>query len=332
MSTDNAACAARGIGEGQIVRILLAGGTGMIGTVVQRAAQRAGHEVALLVRTDPPGERQWAWDPIAGLVPAAAIEWADAVVNLAGASIGKMPWTRRYRGELVHSRIDATDTLARAITLAQQPPQVLVNASAVGYYGNRPGELLDESSDPGQGFLSYLTRRWEATAQTAATSTRVVMLRTGLVLGGTGALAPMMLTTKNFLGARIGPGTQLWPWIALDDVVGAILHLIEQPVVGPVNLVAPVATSSAEVTGALAHAMARPHALRLPAGLLRLALGPAADEMLLLSQQITPAALNDSGYRFQFLDVRDAVEVAVTGRAGTLYLPPEPQVPEPPAP
>lgn len=295
------------------MRILLSGGTGMIGTALRSTAERAGHETGLLVRREPAGPRQWRWDASADQVPGAAIEWADAVVNLSGASIGRVPWTRGYRHTLVRSRVEATRALVGAIERAAQPPSVLVSGSAVGYYGDRPGEHLDETSGHGRGFLAYLCRRWEAEARAAAGVTRVVTVRTGLVLADGGALAPLVLATRLGLGARIGAGTQVWPWIALADEVGGILHALTRPEVsGPVNLVAPTRSTSEDVTRTLAEAMGRPHALSLPGGMLRLPLGPAADEVLLLSQDIEPAALLASGYRFQVTDLHEAIAASLT--------------------
>src|SRR5690606_3672981 len=227
--------------------------------------------------------------------------------------IGRLPWTRSYRRELVLSRVTATRTLVEAIHRAVEPPAVLVNASGVGFYGDRPGERLDEHSGPGRGFLAYVCRRWEAEAQEAQDITRVATVRTGLVLGDGGALAPLVLATRFGLGARVGQGTQVWPWVALDDVAGGILHVVASSVSGPVNLVAPAHATSEDVTRALAEVMHRPHRLVLPGPLLRVPLGPAADELLLLSQDVEPAALLRSGYRFRLPDLRAALEVALRG-------------------
>lgn len=297
------------------MRILVSGGTGRIGTALRSRAERAGHETGLLVRADPAGPRQWRWDPAGGRVPAEAIDWADAVVNLAGASIGRMPWTKGYRRTLVRSRLDSTDTLVTAIARSERPPVVLVSGSAVGYYGDRPGETLTERSTPGRGFMAHLCRRWEAAAREAAPITRVVTLRTGLVLADGGALAPLALATRLGAGARVGPGTQVWPWIAIDDVAGAILHVLGSQLEGPVNLVAPTVSTSEDVTRALARALHRPHLLVLPSAALRIPLGPAADEILLLSQRIEPTALQTSGYRWQVPQLADAIEIAMHGGA-----------------
>lgn len=320
-------------GEGEVgrVRILVSGGTGLIGSALRRAAESAGHETGLLVRREVSGPRQWHWEPSAGSVPDEAIEWADAVVNLSGASIGRVPWTKSYRRELVLSRVTATRTLVEAIARVADRPSVLVSGSAVGHYGDRPGETLDESSKPGRGFLSYVTRRWEAEAREAEAVTRVATLRTGLVLADGGALGPLMLATRLGVGARVGSGDQIWPWIALDDAAAAILHVITGDVFGPVNLVAPARTTSEEVTRTLADVMHRPHLLVLPAPLLRIPLGPAADELLLLSQHIEPAALLGSGFGFRVPDVREALELAVHGGEprGSIEVRPPTHQPEP---
>ena len=300
------------------MRILLSGGTGMIGSALRDAADSVGHETGLLVRGEPRGPREWRWDASTGDVPAEAIAWADAVVNLSGAPIGRLPWTKAYRRELVQSRVQATRALASAITRSDAPPSVLANSSGVGFYGDRPGERLDETSGPGKGFLSYLSRRWEAEARAAESDrTRVVVLRTGIVLADGGALAPLMLATRWGLGARMGPGTQVWPWIALEDEVGGILHtLTHEAMSGPVNLVAPATSTSEDVSRTLADAMGRPHLFALPSWLLRIPLGPAADEVLLLSQHIEPSALLGSGYRFGVTQLDDAIATALRGGDG----------------
>lgn len=295
------------------MRILLAGGSGLIGRAVEREARRRGDEVGHLVRRDPAGPRQWRWDPGGHRLPDEAIGWADGVVNLAGAPIGRIPWTRRYGAVLLQSRLDATSTIAAAIDRCDRPPSVLVSGSAVGYYGDRPGEQLDERSDPGTGFLAGLCQRWEGAAALRLASTRVATIRTGLVLGPGGALAPLMLATRLGGGARIGSGSQIWPWIALDDTAGAILHVLHTSVSGPVNLVAPATATSEDVTTTLAEVMGRPQLLALPPWLLRLPLGPLADEMLLLTQRIDPAVLTATGYRFTVSELRTAIERAVHG-------------------
>lgn len=298
------------------MRILVSGGTGLIGTALRERAEAQGHEVGLLVRRDPAGPHQWRWDPAAGRIPDESLAWADGVVNLSGAPLARLPWTRSYRDELRRSRTDAASTIARGVERSDEPPAVVVGGAAVGYYGDRPGELLDESSGRGQGFLARLVEQWEDAAAlegAAAVRTRVATIRTGLVLApGGGALAPLMLATRFGLAARVGPGTQVWPWVSLADEVGAILHVLtHDDVSGPVNLVAPRRSTSEHVTRTLAAAMHRPHLLVLPSALLRVPLGPVADEMLLPSQHIEPTALLRSGYRFEHADLEGAVAAAV---------------------
>lgn len=281
------------------MRILISGASGLIGTELQR---RAGleHEVRVLVRRDAVAPHEYRWDPDADVVPDAAIEWADAVVSLSGASLSRLPWTRRYRAEMRRSRIAGTGALARAIVRANRAPAAWVAGSAVGYYGDRPGELLTEASDAGRGFLTDLVTAWEAATGPAADRTRVVLARTGLVLARRGALKPLMVTTRVGLGATVGDGRQHWPWIGLDDEARALLHLATSSgLSGPVNLAGPEPATSKEITTAIARGMRRPHLLRLPRTALRTAMGVAADELLLADQRVRPQALAEDGFVFE---------------------------------
>ncbi len=290
-------------------RILISGASGLIGTRLVDRLREAGCEVRTLVRRESEGETEWRWQPERHVVPAEAIEWADVLIGLSGASLAKLPWTKGYRREILDSRLDTTRTLATAIRHSPEPPEAWVNASAVGYYGDRPGEELTEESGAGSGFLADVVRQWEAATAQAEKATRVVHARTGLVLAKGGALKPLMLATSLGAGAAIGPGTQHWPWIALEDEAAALAHLALRSVLsGPVNLASPQAATSEEVTRALAARMRRPHIFRLPAWLLKPVMGMAAQELLLADQRSVPGRLLEDGFAFGLPALADAVD------------------------
>jgi uncharacterized protein (TIGR01777 family) len=293
------------------VRVAVSGSSGLIGTALCRALVGRGDEVVRLVRR-PPGPGEAAWDPAAGRVDEGALAGADAVVNLAGAGIGDRRWTPGRRRELVASRVDATSVLARALAAAGERPRVLVNASAVGVYGDRGDELLDETSAPGSGFLADLCGRWEqATAPAAEAGVRVLCMRSGIVLSAAGgALGRQLPLFRLGLGARLGSGRQWVSWISIQDEVGALLHVLDHDDLhGPVNAVAPGAVTNRQLTAALGRVLRRPAVLAVPAPLLRAALGrELADEALLASQRVRPAVLERSGYRFAHPDLDGALE------------------------
>lgn len=294
------------------MRILLAGASGMIGSEVARRIES--HEVRRLVRREAaPGE--YRWDPVRGIVAQEAIEWADAVISLSGASLSRLPWTRRYRRVILRSRTESVATLAAGIARAVEPPAVWVSGSAVGIYGDRPGELLTEQSDPGTGFLAEVVRAWEDATAPAAARTRIVHARTGLVLAGEGALTPLILATRLGAGATVGDGRQHWPWIALADEARALIHLAtDSELSGPVNLTSPEAATSEDVTRAVAAVLHRPHRLRLPGFALRAAMGMAAQELLLADQRVIPDALIGDGFAFEAATLADAARLAITPR------------------
>ncbi|MWB97987.1 TIGR01777 family oxidoreductase [Agromyces seonyuensis] len=295
------------------MRVLVAGASGFIGTALVARLREHGHDVVRLVRRRAESADESSWSPASGILDFTVMDRADAVVNLSGASLAKLPWTKSYRQELIDSRLGATRTLADAMRKAQRPPSVFLSASAVGYYGDRPGELLVESSPRGDGFLAELVARWETAAALAPRATRTVQFRTGLVIGAGGALAPVRTLTKFGLGSRIGLGGQHWPWISLDDEVGAILHLLEtSQLAGPVNLAGPTPATADRVTRALAERMHRPHAFVVPEKVLGLALGDAADELLLASQKVSPVRLVADGYEFAHPTIEDAVDALVS--------------------
>jgi uncharacterized protein (TIGR01777 family) len=293
------------------MRILLAGASGLIGSEVARLAAGE-HDLRRLVRRPPVADDEIQWDPSTGAVPQTAVDDADAVISLSGASLARLPWTRRYRDRILHSRVSTTSALARAIATSSSPPPVWVSASAVGIYGDRPGETLTEDAGAGTGFLTEVVDAWERATSAAAGSTRIVHARTGLVLARGGALTPLLLATRLGLGATIGNGRQHWPWISLVDEARALLHLVtDSRLAGAVNLAGPTPATSKEITTELARALHRPHLLRVPAFALRAGTGMAADALLLPDQRVEPARLLADGFEFSTPTVRSAIETAL---------------------
>ena len=275
---------------------IVAGASGFIGRALVAELVQSGWTVTRLVRREAAGADEVSWDPQSGTLDAAALSGADAVINLSGASISRIPWTRSVRRSIVSSRREATTTLVTAINAAKVTPRVFLSGSAVGIYGDRGDEAVDETSARGTGFLADVVEAWERDASGA--KCRTVFLRTGLVLGDGGALAPLRLATSLFAGARVGTGRQWWPWISLRDHVRAIVHLIDSTLVGPVNLVGPTPARSADVTRELARLLWRPHLFVIPAFAIGL-LGAAGRELLLWSQKVSPTALEKDGFRFE---------------------------------
>jgi uncharacterized protein (TIGR01777 family) len=289
------------------VKVLVAGASGYIGSELTRQLAAAGHEVLRLVRRMPQNSSEFLWSPAEQAVDQNAIETADAVINLAGASTGHLPWTGGYKREILYSRVNGTTALAEAIAVADSPPAVLLNGSAVGFYGDRPGERLTEASAKGTGFLSDVVKAWELAAHLTPDTTRVVTFRTGLVVGRGGAFTPLIPLTRLGLGARFGSGNQYWPWVSLQDEAAAIRHLLTSTLSGPVNIAGPTPATSAEVTHALARALGRWDPLVVPEFALR-ALGDAGHDLLLPSQNVAPTALLDDGFTFRHATVESATD------------------------
>jgi uncharacterized protein (TIGR01777 family) len=289
------------------MRVLVSGASGMIGTELTRQLTAGGHEVRRLVRGEPRGADEYAWVPATRTIDDQALDGVDAVVNLSGASLARLPWTRAHRRRILSSRIETTGTLADALRRRAEPPAVLVNGSAVGYYGDRPGQTLTEESPKGSGFLSDLVEAWEAAAHLAPEGTRVVTLRTGVVVGPGGAMKPLLPLARLGLAGPIGGGRQNWPWVSLHDEAAAIVHLLTSSVSGPVNVAGPEPATAGEVVGALADAVHRPSAVPLPRFAIELALGDAGREMLLASQRVVPQRLLDDGFVFRDRTVAEAM-------------------------
>jgi uncharacterized protein (TIGR01777 family) len=295
------------------MRVLMAGASGFLGTRLSRHLRAGGHEVVPLVRREAgPGEIRW--DPAGGTLDASVLSTVDAVVNLAGANIGR-PWTASYRRTLRSSRIDTTGTLARAIARGGERVAVLVNASGINYYGDPGDREVDETAPQGKGFLAELVGDWEAaTAPAAEAGVRVVLLRTSPVLDAAGgSLKPFLLQFRLFAGGRLGDGRQYMPWIATPDWLAAVNLLIGRAdIAGPVNMTSPAPVTNAEFSRALGRALHRPALLPTPAFVLRTALGEFSS-VALDSIRALPGVLTRAGYQFEYSDVDSALRGAVDG-------------------
>lgn len=296
--------------------VLIAGGSGTIGRSLTSELSASGHKVYTLSRT--PGDKNtFVWNPgVAWLdlddIASEIGQPIDIVVNLAGATISKMPWTKKTKQEILDSRINATRTIVEAINSSKKAPQTLINGSAVGFYGDRGDELLTEKSQAGSGFLADVVTAWEKEATQTSASTRVVYARTGLVLGKSGALKPLKLLTSLFIAGPLAGGKQWWPWISLRDEVRALVFLIEnKKISGPVNLVAPAPATSRLLMKTLATQMKRPFWLPAPGFAIRLLLGQAGKELLLSSQKVSPEVLLNSGFSFLDAEVSDGLRSAL---------------------
>jgi hypothetical protein len=284
------------------VNILVTGGSGFIGGALVARARAAGHRVAILTRRAASADRDTiAWDPAAGRLDAAALEGFDAVVHLAGESIGAGRLTAARRRAIMDSRAGGTRLLATTLAALRDRPAVLVSASGMNVYGSRGDASLRESAPTGTGFLAEVCRAWEAaTVPATAAGIRVVVLRTAMVLSPDGgALSRMLPLFRAGAGGVLGRGTQWWSWITRDDLVAVVEHAIaDRSMAGPVNAASPEPVTNREFTRALGAALHRPTALPAPVFALRLALGALADELLLASIRVEPAVLVARGFRF----------------------------------
>ena len=290
-------------------RIAVTGASGLIGSALVDFLRAGGHEVLRLVRRPPRMDDEIHWDPAQRELDAARLEGLDAIVNLAGEPVAER-WTAAHKREIRDSRVDGTALIATTIATLERPPRVLVNGSAVGYYGDRGDEILDETSAPGPGFLPDTARLWEAaTEPAAARGTRVVLSRTGVVLSPRGgAVAKLLTPFRMGAGGRIGDGRQWMSTIALDDTVGALQWMIfTESLSGPVNLTGPEPIRNGDFAHALGHALHRPSITAVPEFALKLMFGEMAQETLLTSQRVIPRRLLDAGFRFRFPDVEEAL-------------------------
>lgn len=294
-------------------RVVIAGASGLIGSALVRSLRTDGIAVTTLVRRPTHTTDEVEWMPGVRPLEPDALADADAVVALNGASIGRLPWTPRYRRQLRDSRVTPTRTLAHALTRLGNDQPRLLSASAVGYYGSAPGVFLDENSPAGSTFLAQLCREWEQAATSESPDARVTFLRTASVLHPKALLAPLTSLARAGLAGRLGSGDQYWPWIALEDEVAAIRFLLEHPVTGAVNLVAPEATTERDVVRTLTRLLHRPVGLPVPSWALRALLGRrAADSLLLGDAKALPGRLQQLGFRFQYSALEHAMEHALS--------------------
>lgn len=294
--------------------IAVAGSSGLIGTALVYALRATDHRVVRIVRRAPANADEVFWNPDSGEFDPDTLRGVDAVVNLCGVSIGEKRWSGAYKQTLRDSRIGPTEVLAAAVAEVGVP--VLVNASAVGYYGDTGARITDETAPPGDGFLAHLCVDWEAaTAEARRDGVRVVLARTGLVLAPGGGLVPRLRTLFALgLGARLGNGRQYMPWISLEDEVRALLFAINHDEVsGPLNLTGPAPVTNAEFTTAFGRALNRPTPLAVPGFALRAVVGEFADEGLLGGQRAIPAALERAGFVFHHNTIGEALAFATAG-------------------
>ncbi len=285
--------------------VLVTGSSGLIGSALTTFLQAAGHKVVRLVRWRPiRADREVFWDPVGDQIDRDGLEVheIDAAVHLAGENLASGRWTRSRKARIYESRVRGTRLLVQTLSELHRSPSVLASASAIGFYGERGEEALDESSSAGAGFLADVCRSWEQATQSAAgAGIRVVNLRLGVVLAGDGGALPRMLTPFRLgLGGRLGSGRQYMSWITLPDVVAAICHCLRTPhLAGPVNLVTPHPVTNAEFTRVLGRAIKRPTLFPVPAIALRILFGEMADQALLASARVAPRRLIESDFVFE---------------------------------
>lgn len=298
--------------------VVIAGGSGFIGSALRRSFEADGHRVIRMVRPDSEGSGTSGsggdtitWDPAAARIDAGGLEGVDAVVNLGGVGIGDKKWSDDRKDEILQSRLTTTGLLSGTLAALRKPPAVFVSASAVGYYGNRGDEELTEGSGPGQGFLADVCVAWEDAARPAAEAgLRVAWIRTGLVLHPSGGvLRRLLLPFKLGAGGRLGKGTQYMPWITLDDEVGSIRRIIDDASMGgPVNLTAPNPVTNAEFTATMGKVLGRPTAIPTPLLPLKLRYGGELVQSLLLDgQRVLPAKLEEAGHEFGHTELEPAL-------------------------
>jgi uncharacterized protein len=292
------------------MKVAITGASGLVGAALVPFLTTAGHEVVRLVRRPARDREEVRWDPERGEIDRAALDGVEAVVHLAGANIAEGRWTSARKRELRESRVGPTRLLAETLADLPRPPRVLVSSSAIGYYGERGDEWVDEASPATSDFLGTLAREWEQACDPASRGgLRVVRLRTGLVLAPEGgALGRMLLPFKAGVGGVLGSGRQFMSWIAIDDLLDVIqLAMTAASLAGPVNAVAPEPVTNREFTKTLGRVLGRPTLVPAPAFALRLAFGELADATLLASTRVRPSRLLAAGHRFRFPDLERAL-------------------------
>jgi uncharacterized protein (TIGR01777 family) len=289
-------------------RIAITGASGLIGSALVGHLKSEGHTVQRLVRRAPVSPDEIQWDPKTGFVDISALRGVDAVIHLAGVGVSDKRWTKRFKSEILNSRLLGTTAIANAV--AEVKPQVFISASAIGWYGDSGNRAVVESDSVGNDFLAAVCREWEGAADLAG-NVRTVKLRTGLVLDPTGgALGRMLPLFRIGLGGKLGSGKQWWSWITLHDVIRAITFALENDISGPINLTSPNPVTNQEFTSALARAMKRPALFPAPAIALKIALGGFSSEVL-GSKKVMPHALTQAGFQWDYPHITPALQALV---------------------
>ncbi|HVS81569.1 MAG TPA: TIGR01777 family oxidoreductase [Pyrinomonadaceae bacterium] len=292
------------------MRIVVAGASGLVGSALVPLLKAEGAEVTRLVRSAAAASGEIEWHPDRGSIDAPALGGFDAIINLAGDGIADGRWTEEKKRRILDSRVNGTRLLSETMAKVSRKPAAFINASAIGFYGSRGDELVDEESGPGEGFLASVCRQWEsATAPAEQAGIRVVKLRFGVILTKDGGIMGSMLRPfKLGLGGKVGSGKQVISWVAMDDVVAAINFILhDESLRGPINVVAPRPVTNEEFTKTLGRVLSRPTFMAMPAFAARLAFGEMADEMMLSSTRVAGKVLNDAGFEFQYPELEGAV-------------------------
>lgn len=301
--------------ESALRHVVIGGASGLIGRALAEGLRADGVRVTTLVRTPDPGADEVPWLVDSDVLDPAVLDGADAVIGLNGASIGRFPWSSSYKHTLLWSRVTPTRSLARAVRELGENAPHFVSASAVGYYGTDPFGAVAEDAPRGNGFLADLCGEWESAARGAGDKARVTTLRTASIIHRDGVLKPLILLTKLGLSGPLGRGTQVWPWISLDDEVRAIRHIIDTGTTGPVNLCGPTRATANDIGFALARELNRPYLLRAPEWGLKLVLGSDPTESLLTTDAyVIPEVLAASGFSWTHESAEEAVRAAIARR------------------
>jgi hypothetical protein len=296
------------------MKVLITGATGLIGTPLQKMLRDAGHELLLASRKPPKNESYVQWDINDGFAAPEKLEGVDAVIHLAGENLNGLRWTDEKKKAIRDSRILGTRNVVDSISNLKQRPRVFASSSAIGFYGDRSDEVMTETSPPGKGFLPEVCREWEAEARRAEDAgIRTVLLRAGIVLSKDGGALGTMLTPFKFgLGGVIGSGKQWMSWISLDDHVAVIKFVLENKAIrGAVNSVSPNPVTNEEFTKTMGEVLYRPTFIPVPEFAVHLAFGEMGDTLLLDSTRVAPKRLDEAGFKFNFPDLKKALENAV---------------------
>lgn len=295
------------------MRVLISGASGLVGTELQSQLTALGHTPVVLVRGEATKPNEVHWNPANLELDHTVLENIDAIVNMAGATTGKLPWTKKYKKELIESRINSTRTLVQAMAKTTNKPKVLVSGSASGIYGDSGDVLLNETAPRGEGFLADLATAWEREAMKAPSGVRVVLARTTMVLSRQkGALGRLLPILRAGVGGKLGNGKQWWAWISLPDEARAIIHLINTPsAFGPYNLTAPEPATCKQLVKELGKALKKPTLIPVPAFALKLVFREGAQELLLCSQKMSADRLLSTGFVFNHPTLKSACEWVV---------------------